>query len=69
MVGLCLGHAFRHYPESDYESRPDFTDPEILRTSLATVILKMLALTLELLKISLCLTNLIRGLLVMDISY
>ena len=37
---------FRLYSESDYESRPDFTDPEILRTSLASVILKMLSLNI-----------------------
>ena len=42
MPGTC----FRLYSESDYESRPDFTDPEILRTSLASVILKMLALNI-----------------------
>ena len=42
MAGTC----FRLYSESDYESRPDFTDPEILRTSLASVILKMLSLNI-----------------------
>lgn len=35
--GICL----RLYSEDDYESRPAFTEPEILRTSLAAVILKM----------------------------
>ncbi|MFJ6416894.1 ATP-dependent RNA helicase HrpA [Paeniglutamicibacter sp. NPDC091659] len=35
------GIAFRLYSEEDYESRPEFTDPEILRTNLAAVILQM----------------------------
>jgi len=34
------GIAVRLYDESDFEARPEFTDPEILRTNLATVILK-----------------------------
>ncbi|GIG24944.1 ATP-dependent helicase [Cellulomonas denverensis] len=37
------GIAIRLYSESDYESRPRFTEPEILRTSLASVILQMVA--------------------------
>lgn len=40
--GVCI----RLYSEEDYLSRPEFTDPEILRTNLATVILQMLALDL-----------------------
>jgi len=40
------GIAIRLYSESDYESRPEFTEPEILRTSLAAVILQMAALGL-----------------------
>ncbi len=40
--GLCI----RLYSGEDYSLRPEFTDPEILRTSLATVILQMLALRL-----------------------
>ncbi len=35
------GIAIRLYSEEDYESRPEFTDPEILRTNLAAVILQM----------------------------
>jgi ATP-dependent helicase HrpA len=35
--GVCI----RLYSEADFESRPLFTDPEILRTSLASVILQM----------------------------
>lgn len=35
------GVAIRLYSEEDYLSRPKFTDPEILRTNLATVILLM----------------------------
>ena len=38
------GIAIRLYSEEDYLSRPEFTDPEILRTSLASVILQMLSL-------------------------
>jgi ATP-dependent helicase HrpA len=40
------GIAIRLYSEEDYESRPAFTDPEILRTNLASVILQMTALGL-----------------------
>jgi len=40
--GICI----RLYSEDDYLNRPEFTDPEILRTNLATVILQMLALDL-----------------------
>jgi len=35
--GICV----RLYSEDDYESRPAFTEPEILRTNLASVILAM----------------------------
>jgi len=37
--GVCI----RLYTEADYASRPEFTDPEILRTNLASVILQMAA--------------------------
>jgi ATP-dependent helicase HrpA len=37
--GICI----RLYSEEDFESRPEFTDPEIQRTSLASVILQMAA--------------------------
>jgi ATP-dependent helicase HrpA len=37
--GICI----RLYDEEDFEARPRFTDPEILRTSLASVILQMAA--------------------------
>ncbi|MCX7563396.1 ATP-dependent RNA helicase HrpA [Xanthomonadaceae bacterium XH05] len=40
--GIC----FRLYSHADFESRPTFTDPEILRASLAGVILRMLSLGL-----------------------
>jgi ATP-dependent helicase HrpA len=40
--GICI----RLYAEDDYLSRPEFTDPEILRTNLASVILQMAALRL-----------------------
>jgi len=37
------GIAIRLYSEADFDSRPEFTEPEILRTSLASVILQMVA--------------------------
>ncbi|MDO5688480.1 MAG: ATP-dependent RNA helicase HrpA [Pseudoscardovia radai] len=37
------GIAVRLYSHDDYEERPQFTDPEILRTSLGAVVLQMLA--------------------------
>jgi ATP-dependent helicase HrpA len=40
------GIAIRLYSEEDFEGRPEFTDPEILRTNLASVILQMSALGL-----------------------
>ncbi|HAN68748.1 MAG TPA: ATP-dependent RNA helicase HrpA [Halieaceae bacterium] len=41
-AGVCI----RLYSEADFLSRPEFTDPEILRTNLAAVILQMLQLGL-----------------------
>ncbi|MBW8173599.1 ATP-dependent RNA helicase HrpA [Ornithinimicrobium sp. Arc0846-15] len=38
---LAPGTAIRLYSEEDFEARPTFTDPEILRTNLASVILGM----------------------------
>ncbi|PZU49764.1 MAG: ATP-dependent RNA helicase HrpA [Microbacterium sp.] len=38
------GIAIRLYDEDDFLARPEYTEPEILRTSLASVILQMLAL-------------------------
>ncbi len=40
--GICI----RLYDEEDFNLRPEFTDPEILRTNLASVILQMAALKL-----------------------
>jgi ATP-dependent helicase HrpA len=40
--GICI----RLYSEDDFLERPEFTDPEILRTNLASVILQMAALGL-----------------------
>ncbi len=40
--GVCI----RLYSETDFRSRPEFTEPEIVRTSLASVILQMAALGL-----------------------
>ncbi len=40
--GVCI----RLYTEEDFAARPAFTDPEILRTNLASVILQMAALDL-----------------------
>ncbi|KXO09082.1 ATP-dependent RNA helicase HrpA [Moritella sp. JT01] len=41
-AGICI----RLYSEEDFNNRPEFTDPEIQRTNLASVILKMHALGL-----------------------
>ena len=41
--GICI----RLYSEEDFNSRPEFTDPEILRTNLASVILQMTTLGLD----------------------
>ena len=38
------GIAIRLYSAEDFNSRPEFTDPEILRTNLAAVILQMIAI-------------------------
>ncbi|MDF9716282.1 ATP-dependent RNA helicase HrpA [Nocardioides sp. ChNu-153] len=43
---VAEGIAIRLYSEEDFESRPEFTDPEILRTNLASVILQMTSLGL-----------------------
>jgi ATP-dependent helicase HrpA len=40
--GICV----RLYAEEDFNNRPEFTEPEILRSSLASVILRMAALRL-----------------------
>ena len=40
--GICI----RLYSEDDFLSRPEFTEPEILRTNLASVILQMISLGL-----------------------
>jgi len=40
--GICI----RLYAEDDFDGRPEFTEPEILRTNLASVILQMTALGL-----------------------
>ena len=40
--GICI----RLYREDDFEARPPFTEPEILRTNLASVILQMAAIGL-----------------------
>ncbi|MET7705753.1 ATP-dependent RNA helicase HrpA [Micromonospora sp. NPDC005413] len=40
--GICI----RLYDEQDFGSRPEFTDPEVLRTNLASVILQMTAIGL-----------------------
>ncbi len=40
------GIAIRLYAEDDFESRPEYTEPEILRTNLASVILQMASLRL-----------------------
>ncbi|GAA1650034.1 ATP-dependent RNA helicase HrpA [Kribbella alba] len=40
--GICI----RLYTEEHFESRPEFTDPEILRTNLASVILQMTSIGL-----------------------
>jgi len=40
--GICI----RLYAEEDFDARPEYTDPEILRTNLASVILQMTAIGL-----------------------
>src|SRR3546814_12629005 len=41
--GVCV----RLYAEDDFKARAPFTDPEVLRSSLASVILRMKALKLD----------------------
>lgn len=43
---LADGIAIRLYSQEDYDARPEFTEPEIQRTSLASVILQMTSLGL-----------------------
>ena len=43
---VAEGIAIRLYSEEDFEGRAEFTDPEILRTNLASVILQMASLRL-----------------------
>ena len=40
--GVCV----RLYSQADFDSRPPYTDPEVMRTNLASVILQMIALKL-----------------------
>ncbi len=46
MAGSLTGVCVRLYSEDDFNARPAFTDPEVLRTNLASVILQMAALGL-----------------------
>jgi ATP-dependent helicase HrpA len=43
---IAEGICYRLYAEADFQARPEFTDPEIRRSSLAGVILRMLQLGL-----------------------
>ncbi|MDX8388722.1 MAG: ATP-dependent RNA helicase HrpA [Ghiorsea sp.] len=43
---VAAGVCFRLYSEENFENRPEHTDPEILRTNLAHVILQMISLGL-----------------------
>ena len=43
---IAPGTCIRLYAEDDYDDRPEFTEPEILRTNLASVILQMTAIGL-----------------------
>jgi ATP-dependent helicase HrpA len=43
---IASGICYRLYSEADFQSRPRYTDPEILRASLGGVILRMLSLSL-----------------------
>ncbi len=43
---VAPGVAVRLYAEDEFKQRPEFTDPEVLRTSLASVILRMASLGL-----------------------
>lgn len=40
---VAPGHCFRLYGQADFESRPRYTDPEIVRSNLASVVLSMRA--------------------------
>ncbi len=41
---VAPGTCIRLYSEEDYDARPEFTEPEVLRTNLASVILQLAAL-------------------------
>ncbi len=41
---LAAGICIRLYSEEDFDARPEFTEPEILRTNLAAVILQLLSI-------------------------
>jgi len=43
---VAPGTCFRLYTEADFQSRPEYTDPEIKRTNLASVVLQMRAFRL-----------------------
>ena len=43
---LAPGVCYRLYTEDDFNTRPEFTEPELLRTNLAAVVLQMKALDL-----------------------
>ena len=43
---VAAGIAIRLYSEEEFKNRPEFTDPEVLRTNLASVILQMSSLRL-----------------------
>ncbi|MEM9713963.1 MAG: ATP-dependent RNA helicase HrpA [Actinomycetota bacterium] len=43
---IAPGTCIRLYDEDDFAARPDFTEPEILRTNLASVVLQMASLKL-----------------------
>ncbi len=43
---VAPGTCYRLYTEADFESRPEYTDPEIMRTNLASVVLQMRAFNL-----------------------
>ncbi|MDG2472042.1 MAG: ATP-dependent RNA helicase HrpA [Pseudomonadales bacterium] len=43
---IAAGTCYRLYSEADFNQRPEFTEPELLRTNLAAVVLQMKALKL-----------------------
>lgn len=43
---IAAGTCYRLYTEADFNQRPEFTEPELLRTNLAAVVLQMKALKL-----------------------